>query len=316
MKIAVLGNSHLAALKLAWRDGIHRADFLGGSAGNGGLVRAWRRLDGPPALILADDASAYQRQAWQLCRGDDRPFHLTGCDAVVLVGLIGGARPWHLSHCPIAADVSPLGTLGVAPCSFPQWRSMYGDTYRIETLRRVVELVRCADAPERPILALPSPLPRADAARFSPEHAPPPRWTALPPDLKADLVTNERALVERLGAEVGVRVIHPPRFTLVDGNFCHPRFSRGALGSRNFAGGPPQYGDSPEAHILNIDHKNRAYGAVLAAQVHLALAHRATDFAEKGEIPLTFDDTGERLDDPAGRDPRPNCPWRRIGPAR
>lgn len=276
MKIALIGSSHLACVKAAWRSAVHEAAFLGGTAGHGGLAVAWGRLDDPPALTLVDDAHPTQRLLWRMSRGDEAPFSLEPFDAIVFVGLISWARPWHLSNCPIAGDLQPLVERGHAPVSFAQWRAMYGRYYRAELQRQLVEWVQVSA--KRPILSLTSPCPRADAAEFDPRYETPARWRALPAELKAELVSNERALVDRLGAEVGVRVVHPPRSILIDGHYCPTRYSMGALGSRNLAGGAPQYGDDPRRHPLNISHKNRDYGAVLVEQIHRCLDGGSTEF--------------------------------------
>ncbi|MCA9541052.1 MAG: hypothetical protein KC620_19260 [Myxococcales bacterium] len=278
MRIALLGHSHLACVKAAWRSDVHEAAFLGATAGHGGLTRAWRRADSGTAIELADDAHPTQRLLWNLCCGDNPRFSLAGFDAIVFVGVLFSACPWHLSHCSVGADVSALGGAGVAPISFAQWRAMYGASARIEVQRFLVDLVRGPATAGRPLLSLVQPGPRADAAEFDARYATPPAWTALPDALKAALVANERALVDRLGAELGVRVVHPPMKTLVDGYLCRVDYSSGALGSRNLGGGVPQYGDDPREHPLNINHKNRDYGAVLVEQIHRCLDGRSPEF--------------------------------------
>lgn len=277
MKLALIGNSHLACVKLAWTDGRHAARFLGGTAGHGGLPRAWRPADGG-GLTLVDDAHPTQRLLWGMCCGEASSFPLGDLDAVVFVGILGAARPANLSNCPLAADVGWLGGRGVAPVSFPLWAASRGVEYGVEVQRWLVDLLRRGGLGDVPMLSVVRPHPRADAARFDPSYALPESWSRLPAADKAALAANERALIERLGRTCGVQVLHPPSALVVDGHGCPVRYSDGALGSRNFAGGAPQYGRTPADNPFNLDHKNAAYGAVVIEQIHRRLAGRPTDF--------------------------------------
>lgn len=275
MRIALIGNSHLACVRAAWQSETHDAMFVGGTNGLGGLLPAWTRRDAPPALALDDDAHPTQRRLWRACRGDESPLRLEHIDAIVFVGVMAGARPWHLSNCPLDGDLDWLTQRGHPPISFAQWRMMYGGVYGADVQRQLVDWTDIGAT--RPVLSLTRPRPRADAADFDPQYAMPDAWSALSVAHRAALVSNERALVTRLGEELGVRVVHPPRSTLIDGNLCPVRYSIGALGSQNFVGGEPQYGDDPRQHPLNISHKNAAYGAILVEQIHRCLDGRSPE---------------------------------------
>jgi hypothetical protein len=277
MKIALLGNSHLACVKAAWRSDMHEATFLGATNGRGGLMGAWRRRDDPPALTLVNGAHPTQQLLWRMCCGDAPDFQLNRFDAFVFVGLLEGAQPWHLNNCPVNGDIQGLKDRGIAPRSFAQWRAMYGARYDAEVQRWLVEQVRTVERPDTPMLSVTSPGPRADVAEYIARYEAPARWRALPEALKVELIRNERALLGRLGDELAVQVVHPPLATLIDGHLCPVRYSKGALGSRNLGGGEPQYGDDPRFHPLNITHKNRAYGAIIVEQIHRCLDGRSPD---------------------------------------
>lgn len=248
-RLALIGDSHLAALRAAAEDAPPGPALTFLAAPNNLMEDV--RLDGP---VLTPTTEA-TRVAFQRFGGVDR-LDLSGFDAVVLVGLqlnvfwaaalyrahrFRGQKGWR-QHDPKRPLIS-------RPCATETLRARLMSARALRLAGRMAQVLTC------PVVLVPEPRPGlailAPGQRF-------PAFRRLHANGDGALVSE---MFETAAAGLPHRVLPQPADTILDGMFTAPDWSQGAQHLPGDGKGDGQY---PEGDFL---HANRRYGALVLSQV-------------------------------------------------
>lgn len=267
MKVAVIGNSHLAAVKAGWPQTDYSITFLGGTQGYGGFFDQLHSDDEGRSWRLADDAMPIHHQLWLQTKGDREPYVVDDYDHVFVIGVGVPANPWRLSCCLQTPGIERLREYGVAPISYAVWKRAAHAYYQVKRLTQVTQRFSSRSALAR-LWHVPLPMHREDIHAFFPDEKPPASWLLLDEKLQALTLQNEWSLLGRLYSDHGLRLLPTPPHLIRDGFRCPACYSQDALGSRNFKPNQPsQWGARPLSDINHLRHKNAQYGAEIAKQI-------------------------------------------------
>lgn len=257
MKIAFIGNSHLACIKDAWQvaEG-GPAHFICGSGTR--FFRTLRRTK-EGLKLSRSRKNARNLELWRLTHGTDAPFDCASVDVIFVVGLVGQPRPWSLIT-PLDAHEEELQRrLGRPPVSLAVWKECVAHTCRLTEATRLQQLI--APTSKQRVLHIPKPLVREDAGEFDERYRPPVEWERLGPSEKDLLYDRERRLYLEFTRELGLEVWLPDSRDVINGFTAPKRYSLDALGSPDLTTGlSKHYGDEPHENRLNLTHKNIEYG--------------------------------------------------------
>jgi hypothetical protein len=155
MKVCVIGNSHIVALKLAWDRFSSQADgvelrFFGSSGQN----LRFLKLD--KGALTSDDREVVQQM--KVTSGGSSRIEIADYDAFLLSGLSLGVY----NMLRLAKDHRTVGTVGVAPYSHLISDAVFDLAvkrhFALATCVQVTDLIRSV-APNAPIAAAPTPHP-------------------------------------------------------------------------------------------------------------------------------------------------------------
>jgi hypothetical protein len=251
-KLLFIGNSHLATMKESEHIANYKVDYIGFSFQSNFNIDFFENTRTGDGIQIPDNSPSAQKKLWKITTGSPSSLALEGYDAYFIVGIITPPNPWRgFSHFD-----GLLNNTNIPPISFDCYveiiRSLQAEEIR---LANYIQAVIRKNSRGRLIFFIPLPYVRDDAELFNRGLTPPTFWTALPEEDKAILISCEASNYKKALAHFGIELLIPPASLVTNGNRCPAIFSKGALGSPNFADSlNPAWGDD------DLSHKNIEYG--------------------------------------------------------
>lgn len=263
MKIAFLGNSHLACIKDAWEQRLAKSSDLEISAhfvcGSGfSFFNSLQPIDG--GIGLKDNLKKKSApKIWRLTHGSDEPFYANQFDMVVVVGLTAAPKLWSLNT-PLSAGESKLqDKFGKPPVSKAVWQQAVAGHCQFELARSIKRMMNLDEG--KRVIFIPRPFLRSDSHEFDPLRKAPVEWEQLSEEEKSFIQEREYSMLPSVAESYGIEAWLPLPAMVENGYRCPTKFSKGALGSINPKKGVSKsYGDSPLDNRMNYSHKNLEYG--------------------------------------------------------